>query len=351
MSWTRICGTAAFHHKVIAAGNEAFGAFVRMVAHSGETLTDGHVPDAVARTITTGRVLARLVSAGFLVEVEGGYTIHDFHDYNPPASEVKARRDAERARKAKGRNSQGRDEHGRITSGAPSGDCPPGQPSAVRSEWPYVPAGQPAAVRADSGWTATGPVPSRSDQITSEVDPRTRLAVTPPGPHTARDQSPEACQADTEADPFAASLPPPAPPTSAAPLSTDADAVLAEIRRHDALRGVDAVALANLVAGQRMTTGKPLAWVVRAVAEAATALAADAAGGTHPTPRDAAHRVRAFAANARRPREVEPEDAPLERDPNAPQPDDVPEMPADALPPLEAAKHLRAMLDEMGARP
>ncbi|MGI9117213.1 MAG: hypothetical protein ACR2JV_06225 [Gaiellales bacterium] len=141
-----------------------------------------------------------------------------------------------------------------------------------------------------------------------------------------------------------------------APSSPEAETIRAELARHPALAvpGVDLAVLADVVAGGRMGTGKPLAWVLAAVGEAAGSIGADLAAGRHPTAADVAHRVRAYAARARRPEPLEPDDAPrhaatgTDPDPSSAWADDVPEMPADALPPREAAERLRAILADMG---
>lgn len=105
MSWFRVDDAAAFHRKTLAAGNEAFGAWVRMGAHASGQYTNGFV-DASAALLIAGRQkhLDRLVEVGFLERTEGGYQIHDYLDYNPRSEDVRARQDAiSEARRAAGR--------------------------------------------------------------------------------------------------------------------------------------------------------------------------------------------------------------------------------------------------------
>jgi len=62
-------------------------------------------------------VAAALSEAGLWEEVDGGYRIHDYHDYNFTAAEVAARRKLDRERKRKG----GRHSHGRNSARKPNG--------------------------------------------------------------------------------------------------------------------------------------------------------------------------------------------------------------------------------------
>lgn len=103
MAWFKLDDQVAFGAKTIAAGNEAFGAWCRAGAWSSAHLTEGFIPDDVARTIAPPRVWKRLLEAkagkdfGLVERSDGGWTIHDFLQWNPTAEEVIETR-------AKGRN-------------------------------------------------------------------------------------------------------------------------------------------------------------------------------------------------------------------------------------------------------
>lgn len=90
MAWGRIDGELAFHPKIVSAGNAAIGVWARMIAHSNRYLTDGFIDRAVAHVIGSSEEIARLLAKHLLHEVDGGYLIHDFHDYNPTADEVRS---------------------------------------------------------------------------------------------------------------------------------------------------------------------------------------------------------------------------------------------------------------------
>ena len=180
MSWARLDDQVAFHPKILRAGNDAFGAWVRMLAHSCAQLTDGLIERDVATTITSKQTLDRLVRARLLDADGEDYRIHDFHDWNPPASEVRARREAEKSRKSSGRKSQGRSSDGRLMS--------------ARN-----PHGKPPDVQPESARTSTGPVPvpipeersppgSPPDATTPDVPPNAPSEPSPPpvsGPRRA----------------------------------------------------------------------------------------------------------------------------------------------------------------------
>lgn len=91
MTWVKLDDKVASHAKTIAAGNAAFGAWIRMIAWSCSHLTDGVVSTAVSRTMASPAELKRLVEVGLLDRSEAGYAIHDFLDWNPSAAEVMAK--------------------------------------------------------------------------------------------------------------------------------------------------------------------------------------------------------------------------------------------------------------------
>lgn len=92
MSWAGIDDKSAFHPKVVAVGNEAWGAQVRMIAYCTERGTDGYVASAIALAICSLETCYRLIEFRMLEEAPGGYQIHDFLDWNLSAKEVESRK-------------------------------------------------------------------------------------------------------------------------------------------------------------------------------------------------------------------------------------------------------------------
>lgn len=122
MVWFRIDDAFDDHPKALAAGNAALGLWTRCGAYSSRYLLDGFVPDGVARAKGTRAEIGRLIAAGLWHPVEGGYQMHDFHDWNPTSEQVKA----ERARNAE-RQHRHRQRHGNVSNAVtntPSNDAP-----------------------------------------------------------------------------------------------------------------------------------------------------------------------------------------------------------------------------------
>lgn len=95
MSWARIDDKMAYGAKTIAAGNEAVGAWVRMLAWSCERGTDGLVPQQVALNIAgKAKVLDRLVEVRMLDQEGEDFRIHDFLDWNPSYEQAASKRQA-----------------------------------------------------------------------------------------------------------------------------------------------------------------------------------------------------------------------------------------------------------------
>ena len=206
MSWLRVEGAFPYHHKVLTAGERlgpsgagrVLAVWLVGTTYSVEHLTDGHVPRSVLMDRRYDRrpaeVLAAMVQARLLREVDGGYQFHDFHDYNPSGQAVKEKRERERARK---RTARGLDAD---TSPSPRG---------LRD----------LSARTEHGQTAESAALTRApDRARSEPDPETqnempRSARSMPRPlrmltfqavrphllaaaHAALDARPDATEAD-----------------------------------------------------------------------------------------------------------------------------------------------------------
>jgi hypothetical protein len=92
MSWFKIDDRSHHNAKVLAAGNEAWGAFCRAGAWASENLTDGLVPFSVALTISKKKIWKKLSESGLVVEEKTGFRIPKFLEYNPSAEEVRESR-------------------------------------------------------------------------------------------------------------------------------------------------------------------------------------------------------------------------------------------------------------------
>lgn len=136
MAWAKLDDAMCFHEKVVEAGNAAVGVWARLISWSAQHLTDGVVPEHVAKLVAgeSRGALRALEQAGLVrrqpgdpraseranttlrrsqsnARSPGVYVIHDYLDYNPSRAEVEGKREKERVRKGKNsaRNPPGRD--------------------------------------------------------------------------------------------------------------------------------------------------------------------------------------------------------------------------------------------------
>ena len=130
------------HPKVVEAGNEAIGVWVRCLSYCMKHLTDGIVSEKKIYEFAGGdengrRIIERLKSCGLpgepgLLEPvngrEGQWFIHDFHDFQPRAETIKAKRKADAARK--------RGESAAPPNGIRTESRPDGKAESVASPFP-----------------------------------------------------------------------------------------------------------------------------------------------------------------------------------------------------------------------
>lgn len=106
------------HPKLLKAGarlgqdgvSKAFHLYVWGIAYARQHSTDGFISSTVLAScgVVSGSGSIAKVLANRTVrlwrKVKGGYEIHDYHKYNPKASEVKEKRERDRLRKAEERS-------------------------------------------------------------------------------------------------------------------------------------------------------------------------------------------------------------------------------------------------------
>lgn len=101
MSWVKVDDQFFRHPKVLAAGRDARDLYLVGLCYCAQGLTDGFIPSQALRVlaaeaeIDTGPAsAARLVETGLWEPTEGGYTVHDYHEYQPTKERVIATREA-----------------------------------------------------------------------------------------------------------------------------------------------------------------------------------------------------------------------------------------------------------------
>lgn len=120
MSWFKVDDNSAFNAKVLAAGNEAWGAFCRVGAWCAQQLTDGRFSRAIAVTIAPMRVWERLKEVGLVDPLENGeMEMHDYLQRNPSKEQVLRERSASKDRM----NAFRRGKRYAVTLTATNGEC------------------------------------------------------------------------------------------------------------------------------------------------------------------------------------------------------------------------------------
>jgi len=119
--WARLDDSLLDHRKILSAGRAfrrvgngraaALGFYAAGLIYTMKHLTDGFLPTAVVEELGfADRPLdaaKAMVAAGLWDAVDGGYKVHDFHDFNPAASDIQDKRKRDRERKRQGgRNSR-----------------------------------------------------------------------------------------------------------------------------------------------------------------------------------------------------------------------------------------------------
>jgi hypothetical protein len=159
MVWARLDDAIMDNPKVAKVGPMGFALYVASITYCARNLTDGYVPRAVARRlidptwtsrdggeeviaagppdpnghisaweITPESVINQVLDAGLWEYAEGGYTVHDFLDYNPSRVQVEGDRMVrEGARRAGGlarAAGANRDPGGKFISAGQTSDAP-----------------------------------------------------------------------------------------------------------------------------------------------------------------------------------------------------------------------------------
>jgi hypothetical protein len=112
MPWFRLDDSFHSHPKVIAAGNEAVGLYVRCGTYCAQHLTDGFIPEQVMLLYGSSELAETLVRTKLLRRVRGGWRMPDFLLYNPSGQQVANEREAKTERQRRWREKQGKSNSG-----------------------------------------------------------------------------------------------------------------------------------------------------------------------------------------------------------------------------------------------
>jgi len=83
MGWVRIDDNFADHPKIIGLSDSAFRLYIQALCYSNRQLTDGFIATAVYTRMSSLDEADYLIEAGLWEEVEGGYQIRSYDEYQP----------------------------------------------------------------------------------------------------------------------------------------------------------------------------------------------------------------------------------------------------------------------------
>jgi len=97
VAWVKIDDNFADHPKIASAGPLGMALQVAALCYCNRYLTDGFIPRAMAPRLVYFEgfaephdVITRLIEVGIWIEVEGGYRIHDYLEYQPSKADIEA---------------------------------------------------------------------------------------------------------------------------------------------------------------------------------------------------------------------------------------------------------------------
>ena len=96
MPWVKLDDGFPFHRKAILAGKDGRALYITALCWTSGQLTDGFIDNAAVPMLAAISDVAnyeatvkQLASVGLWELFDGGYQIHDYHDYNPSSERVK----------------------------------------------------------------------------------------------------------------------------------------------------------------------------------------------------------------------------------------------------------------------
>ena len=151
MVWVRIDDRFDEHPKVSRVGPLGMAMHVAALCYCNRNLTDGFVPRAVAKRLVDIEgvmvddepidwwwVVKALLDAGMWANEDGGYRIHDFHDFQPSKAYVEEQR-AKTAERVKRHRERKRNEAGNTVTNALVTPAPEPGPEPTNPTTPLPP--------------------------------------------------------------------------------------------------------------------------------------------------------------------------------------------------------------------
>ena len=135
--WSKLDDRLLDHRKIVAAGHRlgpngfliAMGMYCSGLIWTNKELTNGFVSLAAVQRFSSGKrglvVAAALVAVGLWEQIEGGFQIHDFFDFNFAADDVRRRREEIHEQRAQAGRRGGQASGRARRANGKAGDHPP----------------------------------------------------------------------------------------------------------------------------------------------------------------------------------------------------------------------------------
>lgn len=122
--WARLDDQFHAHPRTLMAGFDANGLYARALSYCANYLTDGFVPAEWVDAQGGKKLATKLVDTRFFEQIEGGYLILGYLEYNPSREQIEAERERERGKKSRGKRRQPDSD----SPGESPGESPNGSP-------------------------------------------------------------------------------------------------------------------------------------------------------------------------------------------------------------------------------
>jgi hypothetical protein len=140
--WVRLDDGFYDHPKARAVGKDGRELYIAGLCRVAQILSDGFIPDhdlplvAAKAEVRPKPTATRLVTAGLWEKVDGGWLVHDYHDYNPTAEaeREKRRKRAEAGRKGGLRSRPGTRNGQAAAEANASANAPPNAEATAQTE-------------------------------------------------------------------------------------------------------------------------------------------------------------------------------------------------------------------------
>lgn len=146
MSWAKFDDQYPDHPKIVSVGPLGMALHTAATCYCARYLTDGFIPAAMMgrlmnfdgitinnNAVTNKQITDELIRVGLLEVVPGGYMVHDYLEYNPPAAKIKEEKAQNAKRQADYRENH-RGEDGKFGSNGKRNALPTTAPSPSPSQ-------------------------------------------------------------------------------------------------------------------------------------------------------------------------------------------------------------------------